>query len=557
MSQTAIFAFIHLQIFYTDKSSELCSRKKIYVMRGKIKLLFMAFIAMSCGKEDMHPSTGINYEYGRGFSHDKIVLGSRLENPYRTENITKALNELYPTKAGRVEVEPTDYYVRFLPSDKYECDYLESLGLELIDHPLDYEIAVDGDWYHDPEVPENNVTWQYAVVPVGFKFPEDIEYEIIHDCYIVNSTDQTRADGIDWAEVERYSYIITGNEDKLDALATKASSGKVTPSGRITIVDENFAGGKPFGVAGVKVSCNTFVKFDHAYTDRDGYYVMNKKFSSKLRYRLVFKNEKGFAIGLNLILVPASVSTLGKTDPDGVNMTVTSSSDDKLFRRCVVNNAVYDYIERCSKEDQDIVPPPADLRLWIFSELEASSAVMLHHGAVLSNAQLTSFLGNYAVLIKFLLPDITIGTKDKKDYRSIYSSTCHELAHASHFSKVGTSFWNEYIWYIVESYITSGGMTYGDGSGKNAGHCEVGEDWAYFLESKMFKERYGGSFPTFGTSYWFTPQIFRYLYERGLTASQMFSVLSVDVVSKENLKTALITAYPSRKSIIEQVFSRY
>ena len=85
-------------------------------MRGKVQLLLLVLIAVSCGKEDPYSMKGIDYDYGRGFSHEKIVLGKRLENPYRTENITRALQELYPTKASRVEVEPTDYYVRFLRS---------------------------------------------------------------------------------------------------------------------------------------------------------------------------------------------------------------------------------------------------------------------------------------------------------------------------------------------------------------------------------------------------------------------------------------------------------
>ena len=526
-------------------------------MRGKIQLFFIALIIMSCSKEDPYSTRGIDYDYGKDFSHDRIVLGRRLENPYRTENVTRALQELYPTRASRVEVEPTDYYVRFLPSDKTQFQMLESLGLHLTDYPLDYEIAVDGDWYHDPEVPEDRVTWQYAVVPVGFSFPEGIEYEVIHECHIVNQSDRTKADGIDWDAVERHAFVITGNEDKLNDPLTRGETAKVTPEGRITIVDDHANGGKPFGVAGVMVACNTFVKFDYTYTDRDGYYRMSKAFSSQLRYRLVFKNEMGFGIGMNLILVPASVSTLGKADPTGVNMTVTSQSDFKLFRRCAVNNAAYDYYTRCRHGDMNIAIPPSDLRMWILGGIKASSAVMLHHHTVLSNAQLSSFLGEYAVLIKYLLPDITIGVEGKEDYRSIYSAVCHELAHASHFSKVGTAYWNDYIWYIVESYMLSGGMTYGDGTGDRAGFCEVGEDWAYYVESKMYKERYGGTYPTFGTLYWFNPLIFRYLEERGMKTSQLFAVLSDKVDSKTALKEALIAAYPSRKSVVELVFSRY
>ena len=524
-------------------------------MRAERIILLLTLVLVSCQKDGMNPDRGIDYEYGRGLPHGKIVLGNRLENPYTTENITKALVSLYPTKAGRVEVDATDLYVRFLPEDKHECDLLESLGLELLDHPLDYAIAVDGDWYHDPQVPEGDVTWQYAVVPVDFKFP-DIRYEIIDECYINRESPQAKSDGIDWDAVERESYILTGNGACLSAALTKGSE-KVSPSGRITIVDEHANGGKPFGVAGVRVSCNSFVKFDNCYTDRDGYYSMSKKYSSDVRYRLVFQNEKGFAIGLNLILVPASVSTLGKSGPSGVNVTVTDTSDEMLYQRCVVNNSAYEYYSRCAEEDLDLVLPPSDLRMWIFPNMSASSCLMVHHGAILDNDLINGFLGSYASLIKFLLPDITLGTLHDKDYRSIYSDVCHEIAHASHFAKVGTGYWNEYIWYVIESYISSGGMVYGDGTGERAGYCELGEMWAYYLESKMYKDRYGGAFPTFGTSFWFYPQIFRYLDERGITASRIFSVLNSDVTEKSALEDALIEAFPLKKTIISQVFSRY
>ena len=92
-------------------------------MKGKKILLFLALALVSCSEGELsYDNYGIDYDYGRGLSHDMIVLGSKLENPYTTENITKALVSLYPTKAGRVEVKPTDLYVRFLPADKAECD---------------------------------------------------------------------------------------------------------------------------------------------------------------------------------------------------------------------------------------------------------------------------------------------------------------------------------------------------------------------------------------------------------------------------------------------------
>ena len=521
-------------------------------------LALMALVAMACSKEGPSFNRDLDYEYGKRLSHDKIVLGERLENPYKTENITKALNDLYPTKSDRIDVRTTDLYVRFLPSDQEEHDALVAMGLSLMDHPMDYAIAVEGDWYHDPDVPEGNITWQYAVVPADFQFPE-IAYEIIDECHISENAAATRADdGIDWEAVERQAYMITGNENMLEPQTKASSSSKsARPKGRITIEDKYYNRGAPIGVSGVKISCNAFVKFDESYTDKNGYFEMSKKFNSDIRYRIIFDNKEKFSIGFNFILVPASVSTLGTGAASGINMTVTKDSEEKLYNRCAVNNAVYDYIQRCASNDLDIAPPPSGLRIWIFHNLAVSSAVMMRHGAVLDQSFIKTFLGEYAGLVKIFLPDLTIGVRDLNEYRDIYSTVSHELAHASHFSKVKEDFWDEYIFYIMESFVTSGGLMYGDGSDDRAGYCEVGEMWAYYMESLIYKDRYGGDFPSFGNSNWFKPEIFRYLHKKGFTASDIYSVLDDDSNSRKSLERALITEFPNRRTQIEQAFDKY
>ena len=97
----------------------------------------MAFILMSCSENEMPSDVADDADYGRHLKHETIVLGKRLENPYKTENITKSLQELYPTKAGRIEVSTTDLYVRFLPEDGAQVEMLEEMGVHLTDHPLD------------------------------------------------------------------------------------------------------------------------------------------------------------------------------------------------------------------------------------------------------------------------------------------------------------------------------------------------------------------------------------------------------------------------------------
>lgn len=523
-------------------------------MRLFLKLIVPLLAFSACSKDGLsgnQAATGPD----DGVYHGMIVLGERLENPYRTETVRQAYTSLYPTKS-REDISTTDLYVRFLPGNEDEFKVLKDSGIELLDHPVDYEILKEGDWYHDPSVGDGNITWQYGVVPVGFSFPEGIRYEIIAECFLHENSAATKsASDVDWEAVEAEAYSITGNSSML---APSTRGGRGNPSGRITIVDEDANGGKAFGLAGIRVSCNVFVKFAHTYTDRDGYYTMPKKFSSSPRYRLVFQNEKGFSIGFNMVLVPASVSTLGKASADGINYTVSRQSDQKLYKRSVVNNAAYDYYMRCSSDDMDLPLPPGDLRIWLFHNLRTSSAVMLHHGTVTDKVKFGNYLDIFASVLRYFAPDITIGTKDHDDYKSLYDSVCHELAHASHFTSVGTGYWTDYIAYIVDSFLSSGGETYGTGTGTaNAGHCEVGEMWAYHVESMMHKERYGGTVPSYGTSYWFYPQIFRYLEERGLTRSEIFSALDSSVSGRDMLMERLVSLYPQHSRMIEQVFYRY
>ena len=392
------------------------------------------------------------------------------------------------------------------------------------------------------------------MVPVDFAFPDGIRYEILDDCFLAEHLPASKAvEGVDWTLVEREAFRLSGNEDLLEAL-TKA--GGNTPEGRISVEDPDFAGGKPIGVSGIMVACNVFVRIATTYTDRDGYYRMSKSFSGKPRYRVVCKNEKGFGIGLNLILIPASVFTLGKGTPEGVDYHVTREKDPVFFRRCVVNNAAYEYYSRCTREDLDVTRPQGDIRFWIFDGMSSSSACMLHHGAFLEETILKDYLGPYLSLVEIFLPDITIGAKEK-DYAGLYRVVMHELAHASHFAKVGKEYWNPFVGYVIQSFVTEGGNAYGSGNKDGAGYCEVAEMWAYFLEATLEKDRYGGTVRTYGDSFWFQPDIFTYLYERGLSRGQLFRSLRADVTGIDELREKLIELYPHMENTIGQTFDYF
>lgn len=520
-------------------------------MKPVITVLSALLLLCSCEKENLSV-TYIDEEV-YSMSHDMIVLGDRLKDPYSVDNVNAALKSLYPTRSMPVGVAPTDYYVRFLPANQDEYDRLEDMGVEMIDHPLDYQILKDGDYYHDPDIPEDEITWQYAVVDPLFRCPARIRYEVLDKCYIPDHDADTRAADIDWAEVEREAYRISGNGDMLDVVSR--GDGGAMPSGRISIVDDRK--GEPVGVTGVKVLVNSFVKFAGAYTDEEGYYSISRNFSSKVRYRLVFKNKKGFGIGLNLLLVPASTSALGKDSPEGLDVVIDRDSDAKLFSRCAVNNALWDYYSYCNDPEHPMTAPPEGLRIWLLQKMRPSCSPMLHQGAGLDTELVKKYLGEYRKIVRLFLPDMLLGMKDLGDYSSIYMMAVHEAAHASHYMQVGNDYWLKYIGYMLKSFISSGGQMYGNGKQQDSGYCAVGEMWAYYVESVFSRDRYAEPSPGDSYSYWFTNGFLKALDERGIDRGRLAKAFQNDVTTVPDLVAKLEELYPGQQGLIEEMYYTY
>lgn len=523
-------------------------------MKNFFSLIILLAVVAGCtrqGPEYSSPSTDIE---GAEVLHDCIVLGERLDDPYSVQNMTKALASVAPS--ARVTIEPTDYYVRFLPHTEKELQRLLDRGLRLVDHPLDYSISRDGDWYHDPGIPEGEITWQYAVVPVGFNFPSDIKYEKLDECYIASNDPSTKSDGIDWEAVEREAYRLTGNEAML-LPPTKAGSS--VPTGRIAIMDPDYDD-EPTGVKGVRVMCNSFVKFGFGYTDGEGCYKLDRGFNSNVRYNLVFQNEKGFRMGVNLILLPASVSTLGKRSPEGFDIVIDRNSDRKLFTRCVVNNAGYDYCTEAVGQGASGLPaPPANLRLWLFQGMNGGLCPMMQQGVIIDTyGPISNFLGIYAPLVKLFMPDVFLGLSGADDYKSVYARALHVFAHGSHYSRVGKEWWHKYVEYSLTSYISSSfSNIYGSRDADGSAYCEMAEIFAYYVQSALYRRRYGDTSVLFGTGWWFSPQLLMYLDERGLGLGKLAPMFTADISSTSLLKEKLLSYYPEYKSVIIEAFARY
>lgn len=497
-----------------------------------------------------------------------MTLGQKQINPYALVIMQQAADEL---EIG-AKLEPTHLYVRFLPTDSTQYNILaRDMELELFDFPLDYEIIQEGSFYHDPTLPEDAITWQYTTVEPGFSFPENITYEVLEECYIPNTEDEeismaSGGDGRTTAQMlEEQAFAIAGIECDEPEAPARASAKR--PEGKFQFWDDCNNYYKP--LKGVKVRCHVIVKWSTTFTREDGTYSMDSKFRIGPHYALVFHNSKGFELYCNWGPLARANYNMGWHNKKGYSENISRISE--AWKWCAVSNAGYEYYQMCEKEG--IAKPPHDLKVWVFKHKgNASAAPMLNKlGNVVGfnpSGAIVRFLNNMFInypanfLLSFFrnwLPDVTIGCKGS-DIKDIYEIVNHEFAHASHFSKVGSNYWADYVSYI----ITYG--AYGQESYYNAGVCGVGEMWGYAMGWLQYHEQYmkdivRGSemdYPRDESLHWFKPHILWDLYrDRIVNKQQIFSCLTSDVRSVMSLRSKMIARYPAKTDRIKEAFFDY
>ncbi|MBS1575156.1 MAG: hypothetical protein JST09_07605 [Bacteroidetes bacterium] len=164
-----------------QKNARLTTDNKLDLSEKTSNSTVSALVVPTCtGLNDVMPA--VNYD------NDSIerptVLGVKHVNPYLIPNMQKAYANLGITSQS---ITVTNLYVRFLPSSAAQLGTLDSVmnaqGLDLFDTPMDYDVT-EGDYYQDPSIPMEQVTWQYAVVPPNFIAPSGITYQVLAQIHI-------------------------------------------------------------------------------------------------------------------------------------------------------------------------------------------------------------------------------------------------------------------------------------------------------------------------------------------------------------------------------------
>ncbi|HTJ47834.1 MAG TPA: hypothetical protein VL443_00160 [Cyclobacteriaceae bacterium] len=324
------------------------------------------------------------------------ILGSRLPNPYLIDNMKAAYLKIKGTSAG---VTVNNLYVRFAPTSNDQLVTLqEILDLELTDVPMDYKIIQHGEYYQDPSIPDEQITYQYAVVPPTFAFPAGIPYTILAQIHIPSDTNVEaaaeqlaglNADGDDLATggggggvvansvatpmvaqcAANYHWDYSIGKCVADAcddgMHYDTSLGKcvadpsppqppgLPPAGTITVWDTQlnaFA-----GVKNVRVVAKRWFKIERMTTDALGRFTATKRFRNKVKVVVKFKNGDSVIRGirgarlwkmllpLQHVFGPISGSEINTYQHKFNYFTGIKTLGNQLWNAATINNSVQEY----------------------------------------------------------------------------------------------------------------------------------------------------------------------------------------------------------------------
>ena len=274
-------------------------KQSIKTNLGKILLFATVAITLtSCEKEQIERT--MNYDNPSSKStlgEGAIVLGNKLNDPYDVDFINEAFSQL--VDAG-IEfpfnrIEPTGQYVRLFAGSTEELDLIESDTNTLwFDFPLDYEMSEGGTYYHDPSLPDS-ATWKYAVLPMNYSFPSNIQKELLH--YVFIPDDHPDYDKYEDAFdlLEELSEKLCGNRSSSEedsARINNTRGRKWAPSATIRTWDNVVH--RLIPLQGAKVTARHYTKCRSGITNSQGKYTFESEFKKGHRVKYGITWERAY-----------------------------------------------------------------------------------------------------------------------------------------------------------------------------------------------------------------------------------------------------------------------
>jgi len=375
--------------------------------------LIGAMCFVSCEKERK-----ITDESGAQIS----MLGKQLENPYSVENMRIALENLRNSNENNrmgdgIEVSTTHLYLKFKPQNEDELSLLQQDStLNLYTYPLDYELLDGVEDYHDPEVPEDQPTYQYCAVPVDKALP-DVSYEVLEELFIPddysddNEGQRFASEEVTDALVDEALRITDNFEpEEYEYQDNERRRRKWRPAGKITVWDDEKR--QYIGVHGVKVRARRWFTTRTGIARSTGEYSCNGKFRRKANYSIKWKRYD-FTVRKGL----SSARYNGPKKKGNWNLNIKGGRQEfyaTIFR--AAHHYYYKYIKGLRKPPQNSF---WRTKLKIRANYESNDGVLGNHDPS------RRFLGMGSAIHIF---------NPEQNSKKLYATVIHELAHASHWA---------------------------------------------------------------------------------------------------------------------------
>ena len=440
----------------------------------------LAFLLAGCGRSTAPDDGGsvlstVSAEEVPGVNVLKsLVVSDPSRDPYSVENMTRAMRRRVLAKAvvdsaeaERMSLEPNYLYVRFLAEGREGAAKLKAYdtSLVLFRHPLDYNRIRKPAVYIDPSLPDSVYPF-FATVPVDYRFGPT-KYEVVKELFLVepldgdcegeeceNDADSSAAAnalfkralsksasptlsrlqdyGISLNEIERESLRMTGNlQPRVLSKTASVHSGQ-------TMAWSLFGGGKKLGgqlkfeddqlgvqpLVGVRVTGGYSYYWRETRTDRNGKFKIPEKWTYRIDFEANFDADD--------FLLEDGHSWYGEDleiERNGYKSDWNETFTGDKAKWCVVWTAAYQYwygdnfgLKRTRQNT------------WYNWSLDIE--VYYRNEKDYRKAYESESVGEYSV---FLSTENIGILAYKKQSNLIYSTTIHEIAHASHYWNMKTT----------------------------------------------------------------------------------------------------------------------
>lgn len=278
-----------------------------------LSLLCMTVILYTSCKKDALQSQENNFEQKetKASAGIPIVLGAKQTNAYTVENMLEAYKNMkakenlsrnsststsslvLPDLATMQQILVANTkYVRVLPKNDEDFDSLREVydTLEFSDFPLDYDLSQIGNYYHDPTLPDSQITWQYVVLKKSDNISSYFQQQTLTDNIFLaeNSPYYNQFPETFWDQLEATALQQIGQGNKL-ANPTSPSSARYRPNGNIKVLDDQLE--QIIGLEGAKIMAYASWRHSKAYTDINGNFSGNHTFITKCSYFIKWESD--------------------------------------------------------------------------------------------------------------------------------------------------------------------------------------------------------------------------------------------------------------------------